>query len=869
MRKSSFILFLFVCIGLNLTAQTFTNSTEALGISEEYPVFFMGNGLCVIDLDENGWDDIVLLREDSGIIAYFNNEGIFNRQVLMELEGVLKALLFADMDNDGDQDFVVTRQYGHVQLFRNDGNLNFTDVSQAQGIIQTNNARTFGASWADVNLDGLIDLYICNYNQQGYTPFDVNDWYYQNMGGIFYEQSSLTGFTELTDPTFQSAFFPINSDVYPDLVTINDYAPRNSVYLSQALGSYVKSFSSKQENGQIDAMSLSVKDFDHDGDFDMYVSADELSGNQLFVNNDGLYINQASAFGVASFRFCVGSLWIDVNNDTWSDLYVADAETWDTESVPAVYERDELYMFDGSTFTPAEYIPTEGNEFNTYCVAKGDFNNDGFYDLVLGTSLDQGVQVLMNNADATENSWIKVELQGTISNRDGVGSLIEYFVGGNRFVEYTMCGENYLSQDSKTLILPLGAATQADSLFITWPSGTVDHYYNLTEHNRCHFIEGNYNLYASSTNGVLQICEGESVQLQANAPSNGTVLWSNGETTPTIVVDVPGNYWMEFIYPEGYSIFSNTITIGEGQIGNVNIANEIPSCYAFTDGSIAITIENSTPEFSILWNDGFDGFVRYDLSAGSYIATITNPEGCQKTYTIELAQPDFFGAFISSIPSSCYQGNDGQVLIESAFGGTEPYSVFVNNTLFSEGQSLASLAGLELGAFASGNYTVEILDANQCVQVQDLSIDEPTELSASSEINNGLVTITTVGGTEPYSFIWPLPDIEGPSATLPTGLYSVVIVDSNGCEVTLEIDVPIGVGELSADLIAGFLSNDQFYFNQFVEMATVFDMEGRIVKQETNISRVNFSELANGFYMIKVIGSDSISNCFKVPLYNR
>jgi len=296
------------------------------------------SGISVVDLDQNGWDDIIVLVEDSGIIAYFNNEGSLNRQILMELEGRLKAILFADIDNDGDQDFVLTREYGYVQLFRNDGALNFIDISTQKGIIQTLNARSYGASWADTNLDGLLDLYICNYNQQGYTPFDINDWYYQNNGFAFSEQSTLTGFTEITDPTFQSTFFPIKSDVYPDLITINDYAPRNNVYLSQSVGVYAKSFSSKTENGEIDAMSISVNDFDHDGDFDFYCSATEISGNQLFVNNNGYFTNAAVNYGVANYRFCVGSVWIDVDNDLWSDLYVADSETWDTESVPTIYE---------------------------------------------------------------------------------------------------------------------------------------------------------------------------------------------------------------------------------------------------------------------------------------------------------------------------------------------------------------------------------------------------------------------------------------------------------------------------------------------------------------------------------------------------
>jgi hypothetical protein len=679
----------------------------------------------------------------------------------------------------------------------------------------------------------------------------VNDWFYQNLGFTFSEQSSIVGFTELTDPTFQSAFFPINSDVYPDLVTINDYSPRNSFYLSQSVGVYLKSFSSSQENGEIDAMSISVKDFDHDGDFDFYCSATEISGNQLFVNNNGLFQNAAADYGVANYRFCVGSVWLDVNNDTWSDLYVADAETWDTETPPTIYQRDHLYMFDGTTFNSVDYLPAEGNEFNTYCVAKGDFNNDGFYDLVLGTSLQQGVQVLMNNADATENSWIKVELEGTVSNRDGIGSQIEYFINGNRFIEYTMCGDNYMSQDSKTLILPLGTAQTVDSLIIKWPSGILDKYYNLSEHSLFHFVEDNYNLYAQSLNGVLQICEGQSVTLTCNAPSNGSVLWSNGQTTNQITVSTPGPYWVQLIYSDGYSIQSNTLTIGEGIVGAITTSFINPSCYGLNNGEINITIQDGIQNLSVLWNDGFDAFYRPNVSAGIYSAVVTNQQGCQKTYNFEITQPDFLIASIVGDDASCFGNNDGFALVESGFGGTAPYAVWVDQVEYANNLSLDELINFQVDGLAAGNFSIEIFDANLCSYSDLVEITQPLELTASSSIVDGTVIIDVTGGTPPYDYLWSDPNATGSTAILPSGDYTCNVSDANECNFDLNINVPVGIEESSLYNLQGYLSDRVYYFNQMVPEMEVFDAQGRIVLTNQNLRYLNLYGLADGVYLIQ------------------
>ncbi|MDX1409145.1 MAG: ASPIC/UnbV domain-containing protein, partial [Saprospiraceae bacterium] len=106
----------------------------------------------------------------------------------------------------------------------------------------------------------------------------------------------------------------------------------------------------------------------------------------------------------------------------------------------------------------------------------GDYNNDGYPDICVNNWIDPS-QFWANNGGASH--WVKVMLQGTMSNRDGIGSWIDYTVANAHRTLYTHCGESYLAQNSQYKLLSLDTATMVDTVVVTWLSGIKDTVYNI------------------------------------------------------------------------------------------------------------------------------------------------------------------------------------------------------------------------------------------------------------------------------------------------------------------------------------------------------------------------------------------------------
>jgi hypothetical protein len=488
------LLIVNICFASVAKAQTHLFSEEALdrGIIMISDHNNWGNGLSFHDWDRDGWPDLTFCRSGLPPVFYHNDGGTFS-PVAFNIPNTheAKMVLWVDYDNDGDADLFITRFLGPWSLYRNNGNFMFTDVSEEAGITQVEGfAWTMGASWGDINNDGHLDLYICTYHL---NDIRENLMFRANGDGTFTDVSEETGTSDGSKPSFQSVFADFNMDGWPDLHVSNDrFCCANSLYLNDGDGLFTDISASSGIDFNIDAMSNTVADFDNDGDLDIYVS-NHVAGNILLRNNgDITFTAVADEAGVAVNQVSWAALFLDQDLDGWQDLFVC------TSPLSANNTVVHNYFFTNNADGTFEYRNDSGMEAfitRSYCAATADFDNDGAPDIAIANKHPHVAELWRNNAE--NHSFLKVSLQGTESNRDGIGATVRCYVNGAMQLRHTQCGHAHFGQDSQYLIFGLNGATSVDSLSVTWPGGAVDMRYGIAAGQTLHVTEGDPQILVS------------------------------------------------------------------------------------------------------------------------------------------------------------------------------------------------------------------------------------------------------------------------------------------------------------------------------------------------------------------------------------
>ncbi len=465
--QSLFCSFLLVATPWVALAQTtFTAiSNSPIALDTSY-------GMSWVDYDNDGFTDLHSCGPTRNLLYHNNGDGTFTRigstnaiVARTYTTDYAEAGYWADYDNDGLPDVIIPLgQLGIAtqnQFFRNLGGGRFVFVNNA---LSTNSMPASSAAWGDFNRDGIVDIFFANY---GANQTAVQSYFYLGKPDGSFERLIGAGIPTDLARRFAATVADFNNDGWPDLAVGKN--PGQSILLYQ-----------NRDNGSaFDVNAITVGgnaveggawgDYDNDGNLDLYAvyagSACKLLRNdgngvfELIVDGD-LPQEPGSASAAA---------WGDYDNDGWLDLFVAR----ETAFGGSTDNHDSLWHNNGDgTFTrvSAETIGEEA--VNSWGAAWGDFNNDGFLDLVVGR---EGRNRLFRNNGNT-NGWIVFKLVGTTSNRSAIGAKVRVkaTIQGRAFWQMREIGAGAVnSQNDIRAHFGLGDATQVEELRIEWPSGQV------------------------------------------------------------------------------------------------------------------------------------------------------------------------------------------------------------------------------------------------------------------------------------------------------------------------------------------------------------------------------------------------------------
>ncbi len=307
-----------------------------------------------------------------------------------------------------------------------------------------------------------------------------------------------------------------------------------------------------------------------------------------------------------------------------------------------------------------------------------------------------------------------------------------------------------------------------------------------------------------SAEGVEPVlCFGQSNGSIAVSPSGGngsfTFLWSNGANTPVVSGLPAGTYTVTVTDGEGCSATAS-VTVTQPPLLKANTSSTPQMANGAADGTATATPEGGTPAYTFLWSTGDTTAVIENLLPGVYTVTITDANGCTAVGVANVsAYACTIDVEISAQNVSCKNAADGtaEVLIVQ---GVTPFTY-----TWSTGDTTQAVANL-----APGTYTVEVVDGANCPEVLTFTVSEPTAVVANASAvnmsgpatNDGSATVDPTGGTPPYTFAWSNGDSTQTISGLTAGLYTVTVIDANGCTAEQTVEVLPGNCGLTTDVLA-------------------------------------------------------------------
>ena len=324
---SSVLTMLFVSL---VQAQVFQNVAPAMGITQTNWDGVYGAAVSTADWNNDGWPDLTLGSSGGALRGWINNQGEGFDMVTLPwtMGSETKAIVWLDLDNDGDDDLFIQEASGRCGLFRNDGNMSFTDMTNVFGLdshLPQDYTEAAGVSFGDMDNDGDLDLHLCRYLEFPMTDLPTQ-CLLRNDGNFVFTDVSIFRHHP-PPPEFQSIWWDHNGDGWQDIFVINDKNGANALFQNQGNGTFIDVAPDYSMDLVMDCMSASLGDMNQDGLQDLFHTNTHFGGDglgsKLLVQSQAC-VRRAFSQPADFDRFCWGALWMDVDNDTDLDLFVTE-----------------------------------------------------------------------------------------------------------------------------------------------------------------------------------------------------------------------------------------------------------------------------------------------------------------------------------------------------------------------------------------------------------------------------------------------------------------------------------------------------------------------------------------------------------------
>lgn len=466
----------------------------------------MGNGAAVGDYLGNGYLDVFLLGQAGHQSRLFRNDpGPNGSRVFTDvtsaagLGGITsnaRVAQFVDLSGSGRPDLVIAADYwpggpgGPSQIFRNNGDGTFTDVTAASGF----NPKGYivgGMTFGDYDGSGRQSIYLSYWTEElgGDPARDIirGTWpgrnlLYRNLGNFhFQDVTDSSGIGEYHADSFTAIFAPFTSDGRPDIYQANDH--RHDLFYKNLGGGQFEDQSHEtglSRRGNSMGVATTVAE---DGALDLYVT-NITDPNHDFGTNQGNtfmmssrdatgihFTDDAASRGILDTAWGWGTSFVDMNGDGAPDIYAVQGmrEFVGNGSVHLYDATSTLFLNDGSgTSFSASNAPGCEVPGDQRALVVFDFNRDGTPDLLI--TQVAGPPILLENLISGKH-WLTVAPTGT--NDAGINARVSVTAGAKTTTQILLAGGSYLAGPPREAYFGLGSATIATTVRIAWGNGKI------------------------------------------------------------------------------------------------------------------------------------------------------------------------------------------------------------------------------------------------------------------------------------------------------------------------------------------------------------------------------------------------------------